>query len=119
MAGVRAIEDAFISVAGHGVANYSVDDTVAFFVVYGHVREVDLAVLKNPLADRALIVFVLEACLLVVCHMRLRGTEVLAAASADVAREVLGVEVGVAVVLTHVDLVVTLELEGLKQQHYV
>lgn len=47
--------------------------------------------------------------------MRLRGAEVFAAAVADGACQVLGVEVGIVVVRPHVQLKVPLETESLKQ----
>lgn len=72
--------------------------------------------LEDSLADGALVVLVLEAGLFVEVHVGLGGAEVLAAAVADGAREVLGVQRGVVVVLPHVQPVVTLEAERLRQR---
>lgn len=73
--------------------------------------EVYFPELEDSLADGTLVVLVLESHLLVVSHVRLRGPQVLAAAPADGARQVLRVQVRVVVVLAHVDLVVALEPE--------
>lgn len=75
--------------------------------------------LEHPLADRALVVLVLEARLLVEVHVCLRRAQVLADAAADAARQVLGVQRRVAVVLPHVDLVVALESERLEITIYM
>lgn len=72
--------------------------------------------LEDSLTNGALVVLVLEARLLVVVHVRLRSAEVLATSTTDGAREVHGVEVGIVVVRAHMDLVVALELERLKQK---
>lgn len=77
-------------------------------------REIYLPVLEDSLAYGALVVLGLEAGLLVPVHVRLGRAEVLAAALADGAREEGGVDVGVLVMLAHVDLEVTFELERLK-----
>lgn len=74
-------------------------------------REVDLPVLEDPLADGALVVLVLEARLLVEVHVCLGGAEMLAAAAADGAGEVARVQLSVVVVLAHVQLVVPLKPE--------
>lgn len=78
-------------------------------------REVHLAVLKDAFANGTLVVFIFEARLFVEVHVRLCGAEMFALAVAYRAREVFGVEVGIVVVLAHVQLVVALEFERLKQ----
>lgn len=72
--------------------------------------------LEDSLADGALIVFVLEARLLVEVHVHLCGAQVLTPAPADGTSQVLGVEVRVVVMFAHVQLVVALELECLQQK---
>lgn len=75
--------------------------------------QIHFPVLEDAFADGALIVFVLEAGLLVESHVSLRRAQVLASAVADGARQVFGVQVRVGVVLAHVQTVVALEAECL------
>lgn len=78
--------------------------------------KVDFSVLEHFLAYGALIVLVLESCLLVVVHMSLGGAQVLALPVTDRASQIFGIEVCIVVVFTHMRLVVTLKPEVLEQK---
>lgn len=75
--------------------------------------EIYLSVLKDPLADGALVVLVLEASLFMEIHVRLCSAKVLAAATTNSASQMHRVQVRVRVVLAHVQFVVALEPERL------